>query len=249
PWPGKEAPVEESWREYLAGRLPAYMIPSAVIAIPTIPLSNSGKVDKAALKTLLGSRSARGEECPPQHGLETEIARLWGELLGHGPGTIHRDDNFFALGGHSLLAIAVAHRLEEKLGYPIPARELFAEPTLCGFAQRIRQLGGGANTPPAVSSSDRATEGQREFWVAEQAGLDTRGFNIALTLATSGDVPPAAQWRSAWAALVARHDALRTSFYQDADGVLRRSTLAEFGADLEVSLQPDMPTAMAHIRG
>jgi amino acid adenylation domain-containing protein/thioester reductase-like protein len=251
PLPGREAPAGDWWREYLAGRLPAYMIPSTVIAVPAIPLSNSGKVDKAALKTLLAGRSPRGGDRLPQDCLETEIARLWSELLGpsRGAGTIHRDDNFFALGGHSLLAIAAAHRLEEKLGYPIPARELFAEPTLCGFAQRIRQLGGGANTPPAVSSSDRATEGQREFWVAEQAGLDTRGFNIALTLATSGDVPPAAQWRSAWAALVARHDALRTSFYQDADGVLRRSTLAELGADLEVSLQPDMPTAMAHIRG
>jgi amino acid adenylation domain-containing protein/thioester reductase-like protein len=248
PWPGKAAPPEESWREYLAGRLPAYMIPSTVIAIPTIPLSNSGKVDKAALKTLLAGRSPGAAECLPQHGLEAEIARLWCEMLGHGPGTIHRDDNFFALGGHSLLAIAVAHRLEKVLGHPVPARELFAEPTLHGFAQRIGLLGGGASIQPAVFSSDRATEGQCEFHVAEQAGLDTRGFNIRLTLAAAGDVPPAAQWRLAWAALVTRHDALRTGFYRDGDGVLRRSTLAELGADLEICSQPDMPTAMAHIR-
>jgi len=221
--PGREAPTEEIWREYLAGRLPAYMIPSAVIAVPAIPLSNSGKVDKAALKTLLAGRSPRGEACPPLPGLETEIARLWGELLGHDPDTIHRDDNFFALGGHSLLAIAVAHRLEKVLGHPIPARELFAEPTLHGFAHRIGQLGGEPGIQPAVFSSDRATEGQREFWVAEQAGLDTRGFNISLTLAVRGEVPRDAEWSAAWAALVMRHDALRTGFYQDADGVLRRS--------------------------
>jgi len=247
-WTGKQAPPEERWREYLAGRLPAYMIPSAVIAIPTIPLSNSGKVDRAALKTLLAGRSPRGEACPPQGGLETEIACLWSELLGLGPGTIHGDDNFFALGGHSLLAIAVAHRLEKTLGHPVPARELFAEPTLQGFAQRIGQLGGVASIQPAIHFSDRATEGQREFWVAEQASLDTRGFNIPLTLAASGEIPPTAEWRSAWAALVTRHAALRTSFYQDAEGVLRRSALADLGTDLEISSQPDIPTAMAHIR-
>ena len=236
--PGRETSAEKSWREYLAGRLPAYMIPSAVMAVPKIPINNSGKVDKPALKALLALRSARREESVPQDGLEAEIARLWNELLGRGP--IHRDDNFFALGGHSLLAIAVAHRLEEKLGHPVPARELFAEPTLCGFARRIGKL--GQADLPAEVSSNRATEGQREFWVAEQAGMDTRGFNIGLTLAARGD------WQSAWAALVARHDTLRTWFHEDRDGVLRRSVLLELGADLELSTQPDMPAAMARIR-
>ncbi len=82
PRPGKEAPAEESWRDYLADRLPAYMIPSAVIAIPSIPVNNSGKVDKAALKALLAARSMRGEEHELQPGLEGEIASLWRELLG-----------------------------------------------------------------------------------------------------------------------------------------------------------------------
>jgi len=222
PWPGKEAPAEESWRTFLASRLPAYMIPAAVIAIPAIPLSHSGKVDRAALKTLLAGRSAPAADRAPREGLEAEIARLWGELLGRDPAAIRRDDNFFALGGHSLLAIAVAHRLEKLLGHSIPGRELFAEPALDGFARRVRELAAGAGTPPVILSSDKATEGQREFWVAEQAGLDTRSFNIPLTLAVAGQVPSAPEWQSAWAALVTRHAALRTSFYQDADLVLRR---------------------------
>jgi amino acid adenylation domain-containing protein/thioester reductase-like protein len=248
PRPGMEAPLEAGWRTYLAARLPGYMIPSAVIAIPAIPLSNSGKVDKTALKALLAGRAPQHEECPPRDGLEAEIARLWSELLGRGEATIHRGDNFFALGGHSLLAIAVAHRLETVLGHPVPARELFAEPTLEGFAHRVGQLPGRAETQPAVLHSDRATEGQGEFWVAEQAGLDTRGFNIALALRAWGAIPPEAEWRAAWAALVLRHDALRSSFYQDAEGVLRRTTLTEAGAELEICSQPDAAAAMAHIR-
>ena len=241
--PGRSAPDEESWRTFLAGRLPAYMIPSAVISVPEIPLSNSGKVDKTALKKLLAGRSPRGDETPPEGSLEAEIAQVWRELLGIG--AIYRDDNFFALGGHSLLAIAGAHRLEKKLGHPVPARELFAEPTLRGFARRVSQL---RAAEPIPVFSNRATEGQREFWISERAGLDTRGFNIALTLVWRGQALPAARWRDAWAILVARHDSLRTAFGEGSDGVLRRSVFERVNADLEISDQVNVSTARAHIR-
>ncbi len=242
--PGREVPANEIWREYLADRLPAPMIPSAVIAIPSIPLSHSGKVDKAALKRLLDGRSSQSEESLPLDGLEAEIAHLWSDLLGND--SIHRGSNFFELGGHSLLAIAVAQRLEEALGHPVPARELFIEPTLEGFARRVGQLSNV--TVPALVLSDRATEGQREFWVAERAGLDTRGFNIALTQTVLGDVPSGAQWRDAWALLVERHVELRTGFYEDSEGVLRRTTSTASNANFEISTWPEMPAALAHIR-
>jgi amino acid adenylation domain-containing protein/thioester reductase-like protein len=247
PAPGKEAPAEESWRQYLAGRLPAYMIPSGVIAIPGVPLSHSGKVDKAALRSLLAGHSALGAEPLPEPGLETRIARVWSELLGkvREVGVIHRDDDFFALGGHSLLAIAVSHRLEKALGHPIPVRELFADPTLRGFAERVRKLA-ETSRPPRILSG-RATDGQQEFWVAEQAGLDAAS-NLAMTFQVCGEVPAEAQWQAAWAELVARHDALRTGFHLDANGVLRRFLLPRSDARLEIATLPDMPAALPHVR-
>ena len=242
--PGRATPAEEDLRDFLSTRLPAYMIPSAVMAVPRIPLSNSGKVDRAALKKLV-HRSAPEDESLPQDGLEAGIAGLWSELLGGHP--IHRDDNFFALGGHSLLAIAVAHRLEKMLGHPVPARILFAQPTLQGFAREVGQLSEAVSAQSI--SSDRATVGQRDFWVAQQAGIDNRGFNLALTLALPSGGPGQAETCStAWAALVARHGALRTRFREDPDGVLRRSVLPGLGAHLEICNQRDMPAARAHIR-
>jgi len=242
--PGKPAPPEDGWRTFLADRLPAPMIPSAVIAIAAIPLTVSGKVDKAALKALLAQRTTPGDTSEPQDGLEAEIAQLWSELLGHN--SIHRDDNFFSLGGHSLLAIAVAHRLEQMLGRPVPARELFVEPTLRGFASRIGQL--SEQAPDEKVSSDRATEGQREFWVAEHAGLDTRSFNISLILTARAKAATLSEWRSAWTVLVVRHDALRTGFHEDAEGALRRRVLSRAETHLGVEILPDMPAALANIR-
>lgn len=246
--PGRALPADADWRASLAGSLPAYMIPAALIEIGAIPLSASGKVDKAALARLL---VGRGEECggrpPPQDGLEHEIATLWRELLGHGP--VYRDDNFFALGGHSLLAIAVAHRLEAKRGHPVSARDLFADPTLAGFARRVAAQ--AAVEAPAERRSDRASLGQRDFWIAEQAGLDTRGFIIPLILRVEGPVPPPSLWRDAWAALVARHPGLRTAFAEDETGVLRRivaDEAAAAGDAFEIAAAPDRAAALAAIR-
>lgn len=240
--PGEDLPPEEHWRRYLADHLPAYMIPAAVIAVDAIPLSHSGKVDKAALKRLIEERSKAKQDLVPHDGLEAEIGRVWKELLG--VRELHRDDNFFALGGHSLLAIALAHRLEKQLGHPVPARDLFIEPTLRGFAARLRHW-----APETLNEtvSDRASEGQREFWVAEEAGLDTRGFVIPLTvIARQADGIALPDWRAAWTAVVNRHEALRTRFRVDDAGVLRRFVEPPGTAELEYCEHADLAAAQSH---
>ncbi|WP_074770387.1 non-ribosomal peptide synthetase [Magnetospirillum fulvum] len=243
--PGHALPADAEWRAFLAESLPAYMIPAALIEIAAIPLSVSGKVDKVALARRLAVRTEGGPERErPQEGLEHEIAVLWSEVLGHGP--VSRDDNFFALGGHSLLAIALAHRLETKLGHPVSARDLFADPTLAGFARRVAAQ---ATQPPEASRhSDRASLGQRDFWVAAQAGFDTRGFILPLILRVEGEVPPPCLWQRAWAALVARHPALRTRFAEDESGVLCRIVAEDIDGRFEVSEAPDLSAALAAIR-
>lgn len=242
PRPGRHAPSENSWRDYLADRLPGYMIPSMVITVTAIPLSDSGKVDKSALKRLLDRQHRSNADSSPEEGLESKIAGIWQDLLK--VQNIRRDDNFFSLGGHSLLAIAMIHRMETLLGYPVPARDLFAEPTLQGFARRINQ------TPPSglcETPTDLATQGQREFWVAEQAGLDTRGFIIPLSMIVqNAENISESQWHAAWAAMIDRHDALRTGFRIDEAGTLRRFTETDGNAELEITEQPDLDAALSY---
>lgn len=244
PLPGKQLPREEAWRAHLTQRLPSHMIPSGVIPVPAIPVTSSGKVDRSALLALLAEQPASSGLTPPQDDLERSVAEVWAAILGQGP--IHREDNFFALGGHSLLAIAVAHRLETLLGRPVPAREIFANPTLSAFAGRLRVL--PPPEPVVAARSDLATEGQREFWTAEQAGLDTRGFTIPLTRAVQGDVPPYDQWFAAWNELISRHDALRSGFREDESGILRRMVVARLETQLEFHIAADADEGLDHIR-
>ena len=182
--------------------------------------------------------------------METKIAWLWTDLLGC---VVSREDNFFGLGGNSLLAITMAHRLSRELARPVPARELFAAPTLASFSQRMTEMlraalpAYGAQAPVPVKS-DLATEGQREFRVAEAAGLDTRSFSIPLLRTVEGGMPPLERWNTAWAGLVARHEALRTYFHEDAEGRLRRTALPTVTAALETAILPDRSAAQAFVR-
>jgi amino acid adenylation domain-containing protein/thioester reductase-like protein len=244
---GRSPPSDEAWRAWLSRSLPAFMIPSAVIALARVPLTVSGKVDRMALRALLPDTDASTGGSPPEGELEILAARVWAGILGRG--TVARQDNFFALGGHSLLAIAVAHRLEKELGRPVPARELFREPTLAGFARSLdRGAAAPAGTGGGEPRSDRATEGQREFWVAGEAGLETGGFTIALAVRVEGCDATPRQWGEAWDRLVARHPALRTGFRADAQGTLRCVVADTVDAAFERASLPDADSARAHIK-
>ncbi len=240
---GEQIPDTADWQKQLREQLPSHMIPSGIIPVSSIPLTVSGKVDRSALLALLENRPVQSGITPPKNELERTIAEIWCGVLGKT--SLHQEDNFFALGGHSLLAIAVAHQLEKILGCEIPARELFAEPTLAGFAERVRV----ARPPEPVFdlSSDLATVGQREFWTAEQAGIDTSGFNIALKLVVQDHSATAEQWQTLWNEVIARHDSLRTSFHEDESGILKRVISSQVDKNLELDSFSSSDEAYRHI--
>lgn len=215
-------PQQADWKAWLGKTLPSYMIPAGVHLIDGIPMTPSGKIDRnALLSTLDGLNMGENNEgAPPLPGLEAEIAQLWSHHLAYG--AVTRTDNFFSMGGHSLLAITLCHNLEQRLGCPVPAHWLFGEPVLCDFAARVAALQAESRIAPSIAFLDtkfdtKATDGEREFWVAQQAGLDTSAFTMTLSVAVEGATFDDAIWQEAWTRLGDRHDALRTHFAADDD--------------------------------
>ncbi|MFJ9566859.1 amino acid adenylation domain-containing protein [Streptomyces fuscichromogenes] len=113
-------------RQALARRLPAHLVPSAVMALERLPLTSNGKLDRQALPAP-GRPAGRGGRRESAGAQEDVLCRLFAEVLGV-PG-VGPEDNFFDLGGHSLLAIGLVGRISAEFECAVSVRALFEAPT------------------------------------------------------------------------------------------------------------------------
>ncbi|HVT15727.1 MAG TPA: amino acid adenylation domain-containing protein, partial [Thermoanaerobaculia bacterium] len=133
--PEREVSREEL-RSFLGERLPAAMIPAAIVFLDRFPLLPSGKVDRKALPEPGQDRpELAAAYVAPRSRHERLVAEIWREALG-----IERvgiDDNFFDLGGHSLLAAEVHGKLRERLQADLSLLDLFRHSTVRALAGRL----------------------------------------------------------------------------------------------------------------
>jgi amino acid adenylation domain-containing protein len=131
-----EAPAAGALRSYLAGRLPPASVPAAFVVLPSLPLTEHGKVDRAALPSPPPERPELDAEfVAPRTGLERAVAGIWAELLAIDRVGIH--DNFFELGGDSLMLTRVHGRLELHLNRELSIVALFEHPTIHDLARHL----------------------------------------------------------------------------------------------------------------
>lgn len=122
-----------SWlREELAAELPDYMMPNDIMALERMPLTTSGKIDRAQLPE---TDPVDGDYGAPRTPLEAELAALFAEVLGMD--RIGIDDDFFDCGGSSLQVIRLIWRIRAELGFEIPVRTVFQHPTVGEIAEQL----------------------------------------------------------------------------------------------------------------
>ncbi|MER7754242.1 amino acid adenylation domain-containing protein [Kitasatospora sp. NPDC097643] len=129
----------EGVREFVRARLPAHMVPSAVVELAELPLTPNGKLDRRALPEprLTGAAPAR----EPATEQERVLCELFAQVL-EVP-AVGVDENFFDLGGHSLLAARLVARIRAALGTPLEVHALFESPSPAGLARRIADPSSG----------------------------------------------------------------------------------------------------------
>jgi len=241
------APVPSELRDQLRRTLPEGMVPSAFVALPALPLSANGKVDRKALPAP-DWESAETADAGPRTPVEEMLAGIWAELLGRGE--VGVDDDFFESGGHSLLAARLTGRLRAAFGVELPLAEVFAHPTVASLARAVEQArrGGAPAAPPVVPARREGplplSFAQERLWFLDQLEGGGALYNVPVALRLRGPLD-ADRLAAALRAIARRHESLRTTF-PDLGGRPAQAVSPEPGLEL-TRLELDEAAALAAI--
>jgi amino acid adenylation domain-containing protein len=132
-------------RRYGRSRLPDYMVPAVFMAVPEMPRTSAGKVDRQALmrRPLKRQRQDVNYEAP-RTPVEADIVIIWQEVLGIEP--IGRRESFMELGGDSLRAVQLMLRVCEHFHVDLPLITIFIHPTVAEIADHVSLIVDGSRT-------------------------------------------------------------------------------------------------------
>ena len=205
--PGTADPAEI--RAALAERLPAYMVPAAVVVIDALPLTVNGKLDTRALPAPEYADADRYRA--PASPTEEVLAGIYAQVL-----ALERvgvDDSFFDLGGDSLSAMRLITAANTGLDAGLSVSAVFEAPTVARLAPRI---GAGAGRLEPLVPVERPAMvplsfAQSRLWFLDQLQGPLPVYNIAVSVRLRGRLDVDALG-AALADVVGRHESLRTVF-------------------------------------
>ena len=233
--------------EYLAERLPAYMIPSFFVELDEMPLNISGKIDKKALPEPEFSGGDENYEAPSTD-TQKKLCKIWEDLLGVlNPGI---NGNFFHLGGNSLKVVQLALKVNSEFGKLISPENLFQSKTV---KEQADFIDGAAQSSSLKIERIRdmpdypVLNAQRRMVLVNKIEGNTTAYNITLRYRT-GDDFDAVRLKKALSAIAESQEALRTCFVETKDGIRQKILeLSEFDLDIEEKEIPseEIPSAPA----
>ncbi|WP_231983774.1 non-ribosomal peptide synthetase, partial [Mycobacterium sp. E2733] len=133
-------------RAQLADRLPAYMVPAAVMVLQALPLTVNGKLDRRALPA---PEYRAGLYRAPADVVEEVLAGVYAQILGIEQ--VGVDESFFDLGGDSLSAMRLVAAINKTLDTNLAVRTIFDAPSVSSLSQLLGRDGRLLETAPAVS--------------------------------------------------------------------------------------------------
>lgn len=170
-------------RRTVAETLPDWMVPWHIQSVHTIPLTNRGKVDEAALAALLPDNAGDGDPTD----VRAVVVAAWEVALGVAPDT--DDDNFFEVGGDSLAALELIEILTQRLGKAPAMSDFYRAPTVEDLVLALTRNEEEHDIPTAHHTTGRALvrmrrSGTGRLWcfLPPLSGAVTRYASLAALL-------------------------------------------------------------------
>ncbi|MFJ6608718.1 amino acid adenylation domain-containing protein [Streptomyces sp. NPDC091289] len=230
PRTGGGAALPAGMEEHLAARLPAHLVPTALIPLPALPVTANGKLDRAALPApRLTSPETR---TAPRTDEERRLAALFAELLR--TEHIGVDDSFFALGGDSILSIQLVGAAR-KAGLVFTPQDVFRHRTVSGLLAVAERATPDAGTSAGPATPDDGAPGRLTplqeglLFLSQYDGPEATGtggdpldvYHVQVVIRLTGDLDTD-RLRPALRTVIRRHTPLRTAFTGDEDGWTQR---------------------------
>jgi non-ribosomal peptide synthase protein (TIGR01720 family) len=202
-------------RSHVASGLPDYMVPTALVPLPELPLTTNGKLDRKALPAPEYRAATPGRA--PAGRVEETLCALFAEVLGRDSVGVH--DSFFDLGGDSIMSIQLVSRAR-RAGLVLRPRDVFDHRTVEELAAAICEATPGRPEEDA-HGADEPGWGPVPLtpimhWLAERGGAVDR-FNQSVLLQVPAGIEHA-HLLGAVQAVLDRHDALRMQCVPDGPG-------------------------------
>ncbi|MFB5761183.1 amino acid adenylation domain-containing protein [Paenibacillus medicaginis] len=208
-------------QNYLAGRLPSYMVPPYLIPVEEMPYTANGKVDYRVLAASAPAHSTRipGVLHLPETELEQRIGQMFRSILEKAE--IGRDFDFFEHGGHSLKAMRLVAKLRKELNAAVTLRDIFLYPTVQALAEHISHMDMPTDSPSIIAPAHAVhkyplSSAQKRLYILDQYEGISTAYHLSSALLVEGMLD-LERVHSVYNALLERHESLRTTFHMEGD--------------------------------
>jgi len=215
---------ETDLKKNLQEKLPAYMVPSAIIVMDAFPLTANGKVDRKKL-ALIKNKDSHSLLKFSLDDRAKKMFDIWEKFL---PVSINNlEDSFFSLGGHSLSAVKILFQIKKEFGVEISIQELFTHPTIFSLLRVIdekktkkhRKIKGIMKNATG-NKSPLSLPHQRIFYI-ENTFHNPIIFNNLITLSLKGLLSEK-KLENAFRELIERHEIFRTCIVREKDKIFEK---------------------------
>jgi acyl carrier protein len=220
---GSPPPIAEL-KEYLAQKMPDYMIPVFFTRLEQLPLTPNGKIDIKALP--VPEIKNQEEYIAPHSPMEKILADIWARVLKVNARQIGVKDDFFKLGGDSLKAAVIIAKIQKAFNIKIPMGALFQNPNLRKLAGYIKKPAPDSEEFKPIPFAEaneyyRLSSSQKQMFLLQQLHRQSTLYNMPVFIRPDQS-PGKEELEKVFKKLIQRHESLRTSFEVIAEEPVQR---------------------------